>query len=85
MRTDLELVKRVNATLEQTFNDVTSGSIQQVIYQMGLNVIASSSAIREIELEGQNHTWDMVQDGAEAGMFTVSKPFYGILGVTVRR
>ena len=85
LRTDLELVKAVNATLEQTFNDVTSGSIQQVIYKMGQNVIASSAVISEIELEGQNHTWDMVQDGAEAGMYTVSKPFYGILGVTVRR
>ena len=85
LRTDLELTKQVNATLEQTFNDVTSGSIQQVIYKMGQNVIASSPSIREIELEGQNHTWDMVQDGADAGLFTVSKPFYGILGVTVRR
>ncbi len=75
----------VNRIVLETFNGFASGSIQQVIYGIGQNVIAACPSITEIELEGQNHTWDMVLDGGNVGIYTVAKPFYGILGVTVKR
>ncbi|NJK45434.1 MAG: urate oxidase [Pleurocapsa sp. SU_196_0] len=75
----------VNRIVLETFNAFESGSIQQVIYRIGQNVIAQVASIAEIELEGQNHTWDLVVDGGNVGVYTVAKPFYGILGVTVTR
>jgi urate oxidase / 2-oxo-4-hydroxy-4-carboxy-5-ureidoimidazoline decarboxylase len=75
----------VDRVVRETFNNFESGSIQQVIYQIGCNVIAQIPSIAEIDLEGQNHTWDMVVDGGNVGVFTVAKPFYGILGVSVKR
>jgi urate oxidase len=75
----------VHRVVLETFNNFESGSIQQVIYQIGCNVIRDVPSISEIDLEGQNHTWDMVADGGNVGVYTVAKPFYGILGVSVRR
>jgi urate oxidase / 2-oxo-4-hydroxy-4-carboxy-5-ureidoimidazoline decarboxylase len=75
----------VDRIVRETFNSFESGSIQQVIYQIGQNVIAQIPGISEIDLEGQNHTWDMVVDGGNVGVYTVAKPFYGILGVSVKR
>jgi urate oxidase / 2-oxo-4-hydroxy-4-carboxy-5-ureidoimidazoline decarboxylase len=80
-----EAVSAVDRVVRETFDTFESGSIQQVIYRIGQHVIAQIPGISEIELEGQNHTWDLVVDGGNVGVYTVAKPFYGILGVTVKR
>jgi urate oxidase len=75
----------VHRVVLETFNNFASGSIQQVIYQIAQNAIAQIPSIASIDLEGQNHTWDMVVDGGNVGLYTVAKPFYGILGVSLKR
>jgi urate oxidase / 2-oxo-4-hydroxy-4-carboxy-5-ureidoimidazoline decarboxylase len=68
------------------FNNFESGSIQQVIYQIGARMLAEIPAIAEIHLEANNRTWDtVVERGEELGVFTDARPPYGCLGLRLRR
>jgi urate oxidase / 2-oxo-4-hydroxy-4-carboxy-5-ureidoimidazoline decarboxylase len=78
--------RKIHSIIEQTFQDFTSGSIQEVIYQMGQAILKDCPEVSQVDLEGQNHTWDMVTERDESyGLFTDSKPFYGILGLSLKR
>jgi urate oxidase len=78
--------RTIHNLVEKTFQDFTSGSIQEVIYQMGQAILKACPDVSQIDLEGQNHTWDMVTERDETyGLFTDSKPFYGILGLSLKR
>jgi urate oxidase len=63
------------------FRNFESGSIQQVIYQVGTKVLADIPAISEVRLEANNRTWDRVTEE----VFTDPRPPYGVLGLTLRR
>lgn len=81
-----EIPKQVRAIVHQVFCAFESGSIQQVIYQMGTKMLASIPAIAEVRLEANNRTWDTVAEcGDELGVFTDSRPPYGCLGLRLRR
>jgi urate oxidase len=72
--------------VREVFESFESGSIQQVIYQMGVKVLADFPAIAEIQLEANNRTWDTVTErGDELGVFTDARPPYGCLGLRLRR
>ena len=76
----------VRERVERTFEGFSSGSIQEVLYQMGTRVLSELPVIERLELEGQNHTWEAVAERDETlGVFTISKPFYGILGLSLTR
>jgi urate oxidase / 2-oxo-4-hydroxy-4-carboxy-5-ureidoimidazoline decarboxylase len=78
--------RTVHGIIEKTFQDFTSGSIQEVIYQMGQVILEQCPDVSQVDLEGQNHTWDMVSEHDEnLAVFTDSKPFYGILGLSLKR
>jgi urate oxidase / 2-oxo-4-hydroxy-4-carboxy-5-ureidoimidazoline decarboxylase len=78
--------RKIHNIIEKTFQDFTSGSIQEVIYQMGQAILKDCPELTQVDLEGQNHTWDMVTQRDETyGLFTDSKPFYGILGLSLKR
>ena len=63
-----------------------SGSIQQVIYQMGTRMLADIPAIAEVHLEANNRTWDTIAEhGDVLGVYTDARPPYGCLGLTLRR
>jgi urate oxidase len=63
-----------------------SGSIQQIIYQIGTKVLSDIPAIAEVHLEAGNRTWDtVVEQGSETGLFTDPRPPYGCLGLRLRR
>jgi urate oxidase len=69
-----------------TFGAFESGSIQQIIYQIGMNMLASIPAISEIHLEANNRTWDTVaEEGETLGIYTDARPPYGCLGLRLRR
>ena len=58
----------VRSVVRDVFERFESGSIQQVIYQMGTRILAEQPAIAEIRLEANNRTWDTVaEQGDEAG------------------
>ena len=81
-----DAAREVHRLIEATFEDFTSGSIQQLLYQTGRQILLGLPQLERLDLEGQNHTWEAVT-GAEEPLatFTVSKPFYGILGLSLTR
>jgi urate oxidase / 2-oxo-4-hydroxy-4-carboxy-5-ureidoimidazoline decarboxylase len=69
-----------------TFKTFESGSIQQVIYQMGTKILAELPSIAEVHLEAQNRTWDGVAErDATLGIWTDPRPPYGCLGLRLSR
>jgi len=76
----------VRQIVREVFNGFESGSIQQVIYQIGTRMLADIPAIAEIHLEANNRTWDTVAErGDELGVYTDARPPYGCLGLKLKR
>ena len=70
----------------RTFGAFESGSIQQIIHQLGTKVLAEIPCIAEIHLEANNRTWDTIaEQGSVLGSYTDSRPPYGCLGLRLRR
>jgi urate oxidase/2-oxo-4-hydroxy-4-carboxy-5-ureidoimidazoline decarboxylase len=77
---------RVRQIVRDVFASFESGSIQQVIYQMGAKMLADIPAISEMRLEANNRTWDTIAErGDELGVYTDARPPYGCLGLTLKR
>jgi urate oxidase/2-oxo-4-hydroxy-4-carboxy-5-ureidoimidazoline decarboxylase len=75
----------IRRTVREVFEAFESGSIQQVIYQMGTRILAEQPGIAEIHLEANNRTWDTVTERGQVGVFTDARPPYGCLGLRLRR
>ena len=77
---------QVRQIVRDVFTSFESGSIQQVIYQMGTRILAEIPAIAELRLEANNRTWDTIAErGDELGVYTDARPPYGCLGLTLTR
>jgi urate oxidase / 2-oxo-4-hydroxy-4-carboxy-5-ureidoimidazoline decarboxylase len=80
------IASRVRAIVYDVFAAFESGSIQQVIYQMGTNVLEQLNSISELRLEANNRTWDTIAEHGETlGVYTDPRPPYGCLGLTLTR
>lgn len=80
------ITQRVRNIVEQVFEGFTSGSIQQIIYQIGTKVLEDVEQIAEVNLEANNRTWDtVVERGEELGVYTDTRPPFGCLGLTLHR
>jgi len=80
------LTARVREMVHSVFHSFESGSIQQVIYQIGTTMLAELPAVTEVRLEANNRTWDTVAErGEELGVYTDARPPFGCLGLTLRR
>lgn len=76
----------VRRIAREVFEAFESGSIQQIIYRMGTQVLDQIPAIAEIHLEANNRTWDTVaEQGDELGVYTDARPPYGCLGLSLKR
>jgi urate oxidase / 2-oxo-4-hydroxy-4-carboxy-5-ureidoimidazoline decarboxylase len=72
--------------VRDVFQSFESGSIQQVIYQIGVKALADFPMLAEIHLEANNRTWDtVVERGEELGVYTDARPPFGCLGLRLRR
>ena len=72
--------------IREVFGSFESGSIQQMIHQMGARILAEASPVMEVRLEANNRTWDtIVEHGATEGVYTDPRPPFGCLGLTLRR
>ena len=77
---------RARQIVRRVFTSFESGSIQQVIYQMGTAMLEEMPAISEVRLEANNRTWDTIAErGEELGVYTDARPPYGCLGLTLKR
>jgi urate oxidase/2-oxo-4-hydroxy-4-carboxy-5-ureidoimidazoline decarboxylase len=76
----------VRKIVYQVFSGFESGSIQQIIYQIGTRMLQDIPVIQEIHLEANNRTWDTIAEQGEAlGVYTDARPPYGCLGLTLHR
>lgn len=76
---------QVRTIVHEVFEHFESGSIQQVIYQMGTRILAEVPAIDEVHLEANNRTWDTIAERPGGGVYTEARPPYGCLGLRLRR
>ncbi len=80
------VTRTVARMTHEVFDAFESGSIQQVIHQLGTRMLAELPAISEVHLEANNRTWDAVTEQGEAsGVYTDARPPYGCLGLSLRR
>ena len=78
--------RQVRQVVRDVFTSFESGSIQQVIYRMGTQMLDEIPAIAEVRLEANNRTWDTIAErGDELGVYTDARPPYGCLGLTLKR
>lgn len=76
----------VRDLVQEVFDAFTSGSIQQIIHQLGTKVLDHVPAIAEVHLEANNRTWDTIAEkGDSIGVYTDARPPFGVLGLTLRR
>jgi urate oxidase / 2-oxo-4-hydroxy-4-carboxy-5-ureidoimidazoline decarboxylase len=75
----------VRAIVHDVFESFESGSIQQVIYQMGTRVLAQIPQLAGVHLEAQNRTWDSIAEHDARGVFTEPRPPFGCLGLRLTR
>lgn len=72
--------------VREVFESFESGSIQQMIYQMGMRLLNELQQISEVHLEASNRTWDTVaEQGRAVGVYAAPAPPYGRLGLRLRR
>ena len=84
--TDGRVAARVRNIVHHVFHSFESGSIQQVIYQIGTRILAEISCVASVDLEANNRTWDTVDEqGQQVGVYTDPRPPYGCLGLRLRR
>jgi urate oxidase / 2-oxo-4-hydroxy-4-carboxy-5-ureidoimidazoline decarboxylase len=76
----------VRRIVGEVFHAFESGSIQQVIYQIGTKMLADIPRIAEVHLEANNRTWDTIAErGGELGVYTEARPPFGVLGLRLKR
>lgn len=80
------IANSVRKLVHDVFDGFESGSIQQIIYQIGTKMLAEISSVTEVNLEANNRTWDTIaEQGDSVGVYTDPRPPYGCLGLSLRR
>jgi urate oxidase / 2-oxo-4-hydroxy-4-carboxy-5-ureidoimidazoline decarboxylase len=80
------VTNQVRKLVHEVFNGFESGSIQQIIHQIGTKMLQDIPAIAEVNLEANNRTWDTVLEQSDAvGIYTDPRPPFGCLGLALRR
>lgn len=86
------VTRTVRQIVREVFDGFTSGSIQQIIHEIGTKMLNDLPEIAEISLEANNRTWDTVteqgdqnEQGDQIGIYTDARPPFGVLGLTLRR
>jgi urate oxidase len=76
----------VRTLVHDVFDGFESGSIQQIIYQIGTKMLAEMPSVTEVNLEANNRTWDTIaEQGDSVGVYTDPRPPYGCLGLSLKR
>ena len=67
------------AIVMEVFKTFESGSIQQIIHQMGTRILADIPEIAEVRFEANNRTWDVIPErGEELGVYVDPPAPYGV-------
>jgi urate oxidase/2-oxo-4-hydroxy-4-carboxy-5-ureidoimidazoline decarboxylase len=68
-----------------TFCDVRSASIQELVYQIGVQVLERFPEIETVDFRAENRLWDTAQPGDGATVFTDARPPFGVITLTLTR
>jgi urate oxidase len=80
-----EATAATRTIVRDVFTAFESGSIQQVIYQIGTRMLEKIPSLAEVHLEANNRTWDTIAErGDELGVYTDARPPYGCLGLSLK-
>ena len=80
------ITRTIRKMTHEVFQGFESGSIQEIIYQLGTTILSAVPEIAGVNLEANNRTWDSVAESGETlGVFTDARPPYGCLGLSLRR
>ena len=80
------ITTHIRHLVQDTFDSFESGSIQQIIYQIGTRILSEIPTIAEVNLEANNRTWDTITEkGDELGIYTDARPPYGCLALSLKR
>jgi len=68
------ITAEVRRLVHDVFCKFESGSIQEVIYKLGRQVLEAVPAVAEIHLEANNRTWDTIAESADMiGSYTEAR------------
>ena len=68
-----------------TFCDISSASIQELVYQIGMRVLETFAEIAAVDFYAENRLWDTAQTGEAATVHTDARPPFGVITLTLER
>ena len=68
-----------------TFCDVTSASIQELVHQIGVQLLERFPQIATVDFYAENRLWDTAQTGERAAVYTDARPPFGVITLTLER
>ncbi|AOZ93169.1 factor-independent urate hydroxylase [Paenibacillus crassostreae] len=80
-------VEQVRDIAHSAFHELSSPSIQSLIYQIGIRVLTRFPQLATVSFESNNRTWETIVEPTEGkgGVFTEPRPPYGFQGFSVSR
>jgi len=68
-----------------TFSAVSSASIQELVHQIGVQILERFPQIAAIDFYAENRLWDTAQTGVGATVYTDARPPFGVITLTLER
>jgi urate oxidase len=76
----------IRRTLEHTFHDFNSRSIQELVHEMGQRLLKGFPQLAAVEFSAENHTPDKVAEGKDGvKVFAEPRQTFGKIGLVLRR
>jgi urate oxidase len=67
------------------FCDISSASIQELVYQIGVQLLERFPEIATVDFYAENRLWDAAQTGDDAAVYTDARPPFGVITLTLER
>ena len=77
--------EKVRDVAVSTFCDVNSASIQELVYQIGVQVLEGFPEIATVDFYAENRLWDTAQTGDNAAVYTDARPPFGVITLALER
>ena len=68
-----------------TFSAVDSASIQELVHQIGVQLLERFPEIATVDFYAENRLWDTAQTGEGATVYTDARPPFGVITLTLER
>jgi urate oxidase len=75
----------VRDTAISAFCEIRSASIQELVHQVGVQVLESFPEISAVDFYAENRLWDTAVSGEEASVYTDARPPFGVITLTLER